>query len=88
MAFLFEWANESISGTIFKYCSTEEYEDVKGQLENRFQNSRTIPGTRKLHSFVPISRDTLNVQVYSFSTVPKEEKVAKQDSELVIDSIL
>ena len=84
---LFEWANESISGTIFKYCSTEEYEDVKGQLENRFQNSRTIPGTRKLHSFVPISRDTLNVQVYSFSTVPKEEKVAKQDSELVIDSI-
>ncbi len=81
---LFEWASESIPGTIFKYCSTEEYEEVKHHLEKRFENSRTIPGT---HSLVPISRDTLKVRAYSFSTTSKEEKVTKQDSELEIDEI-
>ena len=84
---LFEWASESIPGIVFQYCSTEEYEEVKHQLEKRFENSRTIPGTRKLHSFVPISRDALKVRAYSFSTASKEEKVAKQDSELEIDEI-
>ena len=72
---------------MFKYCSTEEYEEVKHHLEKRFENSRTIPGTCKLHSFVPISRDVLKVRAYSFSTISNEEKVAKQDSELEIYEI-
>ena len=84
---LFEWASESIPGTIFKYCSIEEYEELKHHLEKRFDNSRTIPGTRKLHSFVPISRNTLKVRSYSSSATFKEEKITKQDSELEIDEI-
>ena len=56
---LFEWATESILGILFKYCCTEEYEEVKPYLETRFQNSRTVPGTHKLHSFIPYTRDTV-----------------------------
>ena len=40
---LFEWASENIPGVVFRYCSTEEYEEVKHHLEKRFENSRTIP---------------------------------------------
>ena len=81
---LFEW---NIPGTAFRFCSVREYEDVKVQLEDRFQNARTIPGTRKLHSFIPLSRDTVRTRVYSFSTSFKDEKVTKQSSELEIDEI-
>ena len=53
----------------------------------RFQNSQTIPGTRKLHSFVPISRDTVKVRPYSLSITFKEEKVIKQEIEREIDAV-
>ena len=64
-----------------------QYEHVKVQLENRFQNARTIPGTCKLHSFVPLSRDTVRTRFYSLSTTFKDEKVTKQSSELEIEEI-
>lgn len=84
---LFEWASEKLPKTVFNYCSTQEYEEVKEYLKERFQNSHTIPGTRRLHSFVPLSRDTLKVRAYSFSSTSKDVKVTKQDSELEIDTI-
>ena len=56
-------------------------------LEHRFQNSRTIPGTRKLHSFIPLSIDTLLVKFFSNSDDYKEEKVSKQEKELEIDEV-
>ena len=84
---LFEWASEKVPKTVFNYCSTQEYEEVKEFLKERFQNSRTIPGTRRLHSFVPLSRNTLKVRVYSFSTTSKDVRVTKQESELEIDVI-
>ena len=84
---LFEWASENVPKTVFNYCSTHENEEIKNSLEERFQNSRTIPGTRKLHSFVPLLRDTLQVRAYSFSSTSKDVKVTKQDCELEIDVI-
>ena len=72
------------TGTIFKYCSIEEYEEVKPSLGKTIREFSYNSGTRKLHSFVPISRDTLKVRAYSlnFYTTSKEEKVTKKDSEL------
>ena len=84
---LFEWAALNIPGIVFQYCSTEEYEDVKSQLETRFQKSRTVAGTRKLHSFIPLTQDTVKVKPYSFSNDFKQEKVTKQEHELEIDEI-
>ena len=60
---------------------------MKEQLEIRFQTCRTIPGTHKLHSFVPVSYDTVQVRAFSRSTTFKTEKVTKQDSELGIEAI-
>ena len=40
-----------------------------------FEQTRTIPGTRKLHSFIPISKDTLRTRIYSSSTITREDRV-------------
>lgn len=84
---LFEWASNNIPGTVFRYCSYTEYEETRAHLELRFQSSQTIPGTRKLHSFVPISRDAVKVRLFSLSITSREEKVIKQDMELEIDAV-
>lgn len=84
---LFEWAKANIPGTIFKYCSCTEYQQTKDMLEKRFDTSRTIPGTRKLHSFTPVSIDTIRVKSYSLSDCSKDEKVTTQEAELEIGDI-
>ena len=78
---LFEWASEKLPQIVFNYCSMQVYKEVEECLKERFQNSHTIPGTRRFHSFVPLSRDTLRVRVYSFSSTSKDMKVTKQDRE-------
>ena len=48
-------------------------------IRNYFQNSRTIPGTRKLHA---LSRYLVVVKLYSNSGEYKEQKVVKDEGEL------
>ena len=75
---LYQWAIENIPGVHFCNCSTEEYERQKIFLQTRFEQTRTIPGTRKLHCFIPISKDTLRTRIYSYSTFTGEDRVSKQ----------
>jgi hypothetical protein len=84
---LYQWAKENIPATVFRYCSTEEYEVIKQELDIRFQNSRTTPGTRKLHAFIPLSRHLVAVKLYSNSGEYKEEKVVKDEGELELDGL-
>lgn len=86
---LFEWASANIQGTVFRFSSCSDYEQTKQMLETRFASSRTVPGTRKLHSFIPIifSVDTVHVRPFSLSDNSKLEKVTIQETELEIDSI-
>ena len=84
---LFEWAAANIPGIVFRYCSYQQYEETKSSLELRFQNARTIPGTRKLHSFIPVSRDIVKVRSYSFSVISREERVTKQEQDLEIEAV-
>ena len=84
---LYQWAKENIPATVFRYCSTEEYEVVKQELEKRFQNSRTIPGTRKLHAFIPLSKHLVAVKLYSNSGEYKIKKVVKDEEELELDGL-
>ena len=79
---LFEWASANIPSTIFRFCSKEDYQRTKEMLELRFAMSRTIPGTRKLHSIIPASLDSVLVRRFSFSETTKVEKVMIQTSEL------
>ena len=49
---LFDWVSVNVQAAHFGYCSNEDYESEQRILDC-FQQYRTIPGTRKLHSFVP-----------------------------------
>ena len=79
---LFDWACTSIPAAYFGYCSSEDYAREQSSLERRFQLSRTIPGTRKLHSFVPISNSTLEVRSYSASDTFRKERVTLANSDI------
>ena len=72
---LFDWAYTNIPAVYFGYCSSEDYARVQSSLERRFQLSCTIPGTRKLHSFVPLSNSTVEVRPYSTSDTSRKERV-------------
>jgi hypothetical protein len=84
---LFEWASSSIPSVTFEYCSTEQYERQKIFLEERFQKARAIPGTRKLHSFIPISRDKVRTRYFSSSTSYKDVKISLLEKELNLEEI-
>ena len=84
---LFDWASCSIPAVHFDYCSSDDYEAEEKKLEERFAKSRTIPGTRKLHSFIPVSNDRIKVKVFSLSTTSREERVSCKDDDLPLESI-
>ena len=84
---LFEWASENIPATPFKFCTSEDHKSEEQLLEERFQQSRTIPGTRKLHSFNPVTKATVSTKAYSLSTASKEERVSVLESELPLEDI-
>ena len=69
---LFDWAYTNVPAAYFGYCSNEDYVKERSSLERCFQLSRTISGTRKLHSFVPISDSTVEVRHYSASDASKD----------------
>ncbi len=50
---LYDWACVAVPSITFNYCSIKEYEGEKLSLQSRFENAKTIQGTRKLHSFIP-----------------------------------
>ena len=63
---LFDWASTNVPAVC--YCSNEDYEKEQWNLEQRFQKSRIIPATRKLHSFIPISDYKVQVRPFSACT--------------------
>ena len=84
---LFDWASTNIPAVYFDYCSNEDYEKEQRNLEQRFQKSRTIPGTRKLHSFIPISDDKVQVRPFSACTTFKEERVTSGETDIALELI-
>ena len=76
---LFDLACSNMPAAYFGYCSNEDYAREQNSLERRFQLSRTIPGTRKLHSFVPISDSTVEVKFYSSSDVSQEKESSSSE---------
>ena len=85
---LFDWASTNVPAVHFGYCSTDDYQREQHNLEQRFNQSRTIPGTRKLHSFVPASNSKVRVRVFSASDTFKEETVTLAKNDLPPESIV
>ena len=76
---LHDWASGSIKTT---YCPSEEYEKELAHLQGRFEKAQTIPGTRKLHSFIPLSLEKIETRKFSASNISKVEKVVAAETEL------
>ena len=85
---LFDWACTNVPSALFGYCSFEDYEREQHSLERRFHQSRTIPGTRKLHSFVPISTSKVRVGAYSASDTFREERATLAKNDLLPEVIV
>lgn len=85
---LFDWATANIPAVHFEYCSKGDYEREYRSLEHRFQLSRTIPGTRKLHTFIPISNQKVRVSAYSSSSTCKEHRVTQDKDDISPESIV
>ena len=81
---LYRWASKNIPGI---NCTLEEYESDKTLLKTRFDNSRTIAGTRRLHCFIPNSRDSLQTKRYSTSSTSKLERVTKLATDLELEQV-
>ena len=73
---VYEWASDNIPEINFKFCTLDDYKRAEFFLQDRFQRSKTIPGTQKLHCFFPLTNTTLRTKPYSNSSIQKEEKVA------------
>ena len=54
---LFDFGKSEIKNVNFYYATVEQHDLEANLLENRFAKSRTIPGSYKLHTFRPISKD-------------------------------
>ena len=84
---LFEWAVNNILAIAFQYLTMDDYKSEMIFLEEHFQQSRIIPGTRKLHCLIPLSRNKLSTKVYSSSAISKIERVTVQEGDLVLEEI-
>ena len=84
---LFDWAVTNIPSIHFGYCTLADYEAEERLLQDRFAKTRTIPGTRKLHSFIPVSRNEIAVKTFSSSTTSRVERVFREDDDVPVESI-
>ena len=46
----------------FVYTTQKDYNDEKAELDPIVKNAKTIPGTQKLHCFIPISKNSMIVK--------------------------
>ena len=72
---LYVFASQNIKGMDFAFASNEEHYEEMKRLEPRFSNCRTNPGTQRLHSFKPVSENTLEVRMFSCDATARREKV-------------
>ena len=84
---LYEWAIDNIPSASFQYCSVDDYRREEVMLQERFKNSRTIPGTRKLHAFIPVTRNKICTRAYSLAPTSKIERVMLLENELELHEV-
>ena len=65
----------NIKGMDFEFVESKEHDLEAKELEQRLARSRTVPGTQKLHCFIPTSAHTVEVKLFSYSRVSRSERV-------------
>ena len=72
---LFDFAVAEIQSVNFYYATVDEYEREAHFLNTRFESARTIAGTHRLHCFLPVSAEVMEVRDFSLSPVKRLEQV-------------
>jgi hypothetical protein len=62
---LYSWAKEHFPAIHVQYVCNSEVEETRDLLKFRFDNTRTVVGTRQYHAFLPISNTILIAKKYS-----------------------
>lgn len=73
---LYEYAVSQIKGMHFGFATVAEHDQEAKLLQERLKTSRTVPGTQKIHSVVPVATNLIEVRPFSYSTSSRKEKVA------------
>lgn len=76
---LFKFAIESIKGVDFEYSTHDDYLETEKKLLSRFDDSKAITGTQKLHTFIPVSKNKLLVKLFASSIQNQIETVKTTD---------
>ena len=80
---LFEFAVSEIPSVKFHYATNNEYLEQASYLKNRFETTRTIAGTHRLHSFIPILSEIIEVRDFSGCPDKRQERVTIAESSTV-----
>ena len=60
----------------FGFATQNEHVQEAKLLEDWLKQSRTVPGTQKVHSVIPVSSTAVEVKPFSSSTVSRKERVS------------
>ena len=71
----FTFCQTHIQGVIFKFLTANDWSKEDAILQERLSKAKTIAGTQKLHSFVPINTTSLQVREFSASCNVRIENV-------------
>ena len=73
---LYQFVSSEIKGILFDFATITEHGEEAKFLVERYMNCRTVPGTRSLHSVIPISSSSVEVRQFSLSPVKGLKKCA------------
>ena len=59
---MFKFCQKDIDGIEFFYISKEDVSKVRLMLQERFDTTRTLPGTRRFHQFKPKNVNTIQYE--------------------------
>ena len=59
---MFEFCNLEIKGIKFVHLTSKELDITRAKLKDRYALAKTIPGTRSMHQFIPLSEQSINAK--------------------------
>ena len=62
---MFNFCEDNIEGINFIYLSRTEVDATRAQFAKRFDDIKTIPGTRSFDKFIPITPNEIGIEFYS-----------------------
>lgn len=92
------WCNSNIENIKCFFVSSDDISQTEIALGSRFQSSKTLPGTQKIHCFVPVDLFSVTTKFFSSSEQYTNYVIRRQElneyfldvnfSELKVDNII